>query len=67
MYQFGLVGCGKIAKRHAENIQNVGQLKAVCDIVPEKADLLAKQYGSAAYYSIEDLLSKEKEIDNEPN
>ena len=63
MYQFAVVGCGKIAERHAQHIRNVGQLKAVCDIVPDRADGLARQYGCAAYYSIDDLLSAEKDID----
>ena len=63
MYQFALIGCGRISRRHAENIQKVGKLKAVCDRVPEKADLLAKEYNCPAYYNIDDLLKEEKEID----
>ena len=63
MYQFAVVGCGKIAERHAQHIRNVGRLKAVCDIIPDRADSLARQYGCAAYYSIDDLLSAEKDID----
>jgi UDP-N-acetyl-2-amino-2-deoxyglucuronate dehydrogenase len=63
MYQFALVGCGRISSRHAENIQRIGRLKAVCDIVPEKADLLAKTFDCKAYYSIDELLRGEQEID----
>ena len=63
MYQFALIGCGKIARRHAENIQIIGRLKAVCDSIPERADALAKEYNCAAYYSIDDLLKQETEID----
>ncbi len=63
IYQFAIVGCGRIAARHAENIARVGKLKAVCDTVTEKADALARQYGATAYYSIDDLLAAEKEID----
>ena len=63
MYKFALIGCGRIAPKHAENIANIGKLQAVCDIVPEKADALAKEYGATAYYSLEDLLDKEKDID----
>ena len=63
MYQFALIGCGRISSRHAENIQRIGKLKAVCDIVPEKADLMAKQYDCKAYYSIDELLLKEQDID----
>lgn len=63
MYQFALIGCGRISRRHAENIQAIGTVKAVCDVVPERADKLAKEYNCAAYYSIDDLLKQESEID----
>jgi predicted dehydrogenase len=63
MYQFALIGCGRISKRHVENIQKIGTLKAVCDIIPERADDLARQYNCTAYYSIDDLLRKEPQID----
>jgi UDP-N-acetyl-2-amino-2-deoxyglucuronate dehydrogenase len=63
MYQFALIGCGKIARRHAENIQRIGNLKAVCDIIPERADALAKEYNCNAYYNLDDLLKQETEID----
>ncbi len=61
--KFALVGCGRIAQRHAEHIQNKGELIAVCDIVKEKADQLAAQHHAKAYYQIEDLLAHEKEVD----
>ena len=57
---FAIIGCGRIAQRHAEHIQKVGTLQAVCDIVPEKADALGSKYNSRVYYSIEELLANEK-------
>ncbi len=63
MYQFALIGCGRISRKHAENIQRVGRLKAVCDNVPERADRLAREYNCAAYYSIDDLLKNETDVD----
>jgi predicted dehydrogenase len=63
MIKFAIVGCGRIAQRHAEHIAKFGELIAVCDIVSEKADALANQYGAKAYYEISELLSTEKEID----
>lgn len=63
MIKFALVGCGRIAQRHAEHIHHYGSLTAVCDIVPEKANKLAEQYNAKAYYTIEDLLRREKEVD----
>jgi UDP-N-acetyl-2-amino-2-deoxyglucuronate dehydrogenase len=61
--RFAIVGCGRIAQRHAEHIRNKGTLLAVCDIVREKADNLAAEYNARAWYSIEDLLQKEKAVD----
>ena len=63
MYSFGLIGCGNISYRHAENIGRVGLLSAVCDIIPGKADKLAAQFNTKAYYSIDDLLEREDGID----
>lgn len=63
MYQFAIIGCGRISKRHAENIQKVGVLKAVCDVVPEKANELAAAHNAKAYYNIDDLLANEQEVD----
>jgi UDP-N-acetyl-2-amino-2-deoxyglucuronate dehydrogenase len=59
MYRFALIGCGNISNRHAENINRVGSLVAVCDIVREKADTLASKYNVKAYYHIDDLLQNE--------
>lgn len=63
MYAFAIIGCGRIAARHAENIVKYGKLKAVCDVVHQKADEFAVQYDAEAYYEIEDLLKAEKDLD----
>ena len=63
LLKFGIVGCGRIAERHAAHIHNKGKLVAVCDIVKEKADVLAGRYNARAYYDIAQLLINEKEID----
>jgi predicted dehydrogenase len=61
--RFGIIGCGRIAQRHAAHIKNRGILVAVCDVVREKADELAKQYGATAYYNIDDVLKNEAGLD----
>jgi predicted dehydrogenase len=61
--RFAIIGCGKIAPRHAAEAAKQGQLVAVCDIIKERADSLAGQYNARAYSSISGLLDKEKEID----
>ena len=42
--KFGIVGCGRIAQRHAKHISKLGELVSVCDIVFSKAQTLAKEY-----------------------
>jgi predicted dehydrogenase len=59
---FAIIGCGRIAKRHAEQMTRQGKLAAVCDIIPAKADELALLYNAKAYYSIEELLKAEADI-----
>ncbi len=61
--RFALIGCGRIANRHAEHINNMAQLVAVCDVDKDKADALAGQYGAKAYYDVDELLHNEKDID----
>jgi predicted dehydrogenase len=42
--KFGIVGCGRIAERHAEHINNYAELKAVCDVKADRAEMFAKKY-----------------------
>lgn len=63
MTSFALIGCGRIAQRHAEHISKRGTLVAVCDTVAEKADALATRYNAKAYYSLESLLADSTAID----
>ncbi|MBL8008828.1 MAG: Gfo/Idh/MocA family oxidoreductase, partial [Ignavibacteria bacterium] len=61
--KFAIIGCGRIALRHAEIINENSELTAVCDIKPDRADEFAKKFGSKAYYNITDLLKNEQSID----
>src|SRR5690349_9327013 len=61
--KFAIVGCGRIAQRHAEHIHNKGELVAVCDVVKEKASELGGKYNAKPYFTIDDLLKEEKNID----
>jgi predicted dehydrogenase len=47
-FKFGLIGCGRIAPNHARNIVELenAELKAVCDVIPEKAEKFHKNYGA---------------------
>lgn len=61
--RFAIAGCGRIARRHAGHIVGKGLLTAVCDVVPEKADSLASDHAAKAWYSLDELLAKQNEID----
>lgn len=61
--KFGIIGCGRIAQRHAEHIINKGILSAVCDIDKGKADLFAEQFNTIAYYDLDNMLAAEPDID----
>src|SRR5260370_6326347 len=66
MIRFGLLGCGRIAKRHSEllggNHIKGASLVAVCDPVRTRADTIALKFGVPAIYDIEDFLAR-KDID----
>lgn len=66
MLNFALVGCGRIAKRHAEllghNQITGARLTAVCDLVESKARQIAEQF-SIPYYSDMHQLMKTEKID----
>lgn len=63
MYNFALIGCGRIAARHAETISKVGRLLAVCDSVPERVATFSKAHAANAYESIDALLEQEPDVD----
>ena len=61
--KFAIIGCGRIANRHAEQIDRMAVLQAVCDKIESRADQLGQKFGSNVYTSYEDLLLNEKELD----
>src|ERR1700754_4451586 len=66
MVRFGLLGCGRIAKRHSDllgnnHIEGAG-LVAVCDTVPGRADKIASKFGVPAHYDIDGFLAR-KDVD----
>ncbi|MBN9379444.1 MAG: Gfo/Idh/MocA family oxidoreductase [Chitinophagaceae bacterium] len=62
--RFAIVGCGRIAQRHAEHIQRLAKLVAVCDIEADRAQALGDKYGARSYTGVDELLRRESgEID----
>ncbi len=66
-YRFALVGCGKVAQRHAHaishHLQNA-RVTAYCDLLPERAQSLASKYGGEIFSDARQMMeSMGKEID----
>jgi len=66
MIRFGLLGCGRIARRHSELLGgghiDRASLVAVCDPVRPRADAIALRFGVPASYDIDEFLAR-KDID----
>ncbi len=62
MIKFGLLGCGRIAKRHSE-LLGLGQIKgaglaAVCDIDPEKARKIGEECHVPYFTDMHEMMRK---------
>lgn len=57
----GVIGCGRISVMHFVSIESLDEVELVacCDIVKEKADEAAREYGITPYTSYEEMLEKE--------
>jgi predicted dehydrogenase/shikimate 5-dehydrogenase len=56
--RFGLVGCGRVSTRHVDALTRHvpgARLAAVCDIVPERAERYAAQFGIPAFTSAAEM------------
>lgn len=66
MLRFGLLGCGRISKRHSDLLGSgqIGNAKlvAACDPVRARADAVATKFGISAEYDIEAFLAR-KDMD----
>ena len=62
LFQVGIVGCGGIARVHAAVLHQLPDtnIAACADIIPERAEALAAQYGCRAYRSMEEMLDAER-------
>lgn len=59
---FALVGCGRIAQRHADVLANErvpgGHLSAVCDIVAERAEAMGRRYNVPYFVDMHEMMNK---------
>ena len=60
-----VVGMGGIGHTHARCYKEnpLAELVAVCDVIKEKADEAAAEFGCRAFYDEEDMLKNMPEID----
>jgi UDP-N-acetylglucosamine 3-dehydrogenase len=60
MMRVAVVGTGGWGKNHVRVLNELQSLAAVCDMNKERADQFSKNYHVPAYYSLEEMLKKEK-------
>lgn len=64
MFNFALVGCGRISQRHSDllgnNEINGARLTAVCDKILNKAQIIANKFGIPAYEDMHEMMKSEK-------
>ncbi len=60
-YRVGIIGCGVIAPNHLSVLSKLSNvdLVAVCDVVKDRADNKAKEYGCKAYYDYKEMIAAE--------
>ena len=63
--KIGLVGLRGIGNKHAQcHVKDdLAELVAVCDVVRERADKAAEDYGARAYYDFSEMLKNEPDLD----
>lgn len=63
--RFGIIGCGVIAPWHARSIVDIeeAELVACCDIIEERAQKLAEEFGARKVYTDHKELLADSEID----
>ena len=60
-----IVGLGNIGNIHARIYSEHPdtEIVAVCDIIPERSDIAAEKYGCQGFYSVQDMLNANLQID----
>jgi UDP-N-acetyl-2-amino-2-deoxyglucuronate dehydrogenase len=61
----GIIGCGRVSGHHCRSIADTEgtELVAVCDLIPEKANLYREQFGAKAYTNYHRMLIDNPQID----
>jgi UDP-N-acetyl-2-amino-2-deoxyglucuronate dehydrogenase len=59
---YGLIGCGRIGQRHAEQMTRTGKLVAVCDTMESRANDFATNYKVRAYSNHIEMFEAESQL-----
>jgi len=64
--RFGLIGCGRVSRKHIDAIKKIpgAEIVSVCDIVEEKAKKLADEIGCRPYTDYKEFLKSSMEVVN---
>jgi len=61
--KIAIIGCGRIGERHAEHVDRLAELVAVCDIIEERAKEITRRYHCNYYNEIDRLIAAEKSVE----
>lgn len=61
--RFAIVGCGRIAARHAGHIHSMGSLIGLCDTEVSRAKKISSEFGGHVFGCLDDMLEIADEID----
>jgi len=61
--QFAIIGCGRIAHRHASLIVKLGKLVAVCDTDQQKLNAFADKYSAESFSSFDSFIAAKLLVD----
>jgi len=59
--RFGIIGCGRVAPRHAESINQLAnaELVAIADVIESRAQNFADTYGAIPYTDYQEMLKRD--------
>jgi predicted dehydrogenase len=64
--KFGIVGCGRISRKHTDSLANhlkeIAELVAVCDVKYDRAEKVGQAFGVPYYADYHEMLTKHPDI-----
>ena len=60
--KFGIIGCGRIAQRHARHIANFGELVSHYDVKIESARVLSDSFKGEVFSTIETFMNSDMDV-----